>query len=76
MIKEKFGEKFNSLKYLKKDDLTNKQKNLIGIARTEKGNIWQYDRKYSFIEDGTIYTRTPYQCAEPHAFDKMLSCYR
>lgn len=76
VIKEKFGEKFNSLKYLKKDDLTNKQKNLIGIARTEKGNIWEYDRKYSFIKKGKIYTRTPYQCAEPHAFDKMLSCYR
>lgn len=76
VIKEKFGEKFDSLEYLKKDDLTNEQKDLIGIARTEKGNIWQYDRKYSFIKKGKIYTRTPYQCAEPHAFDKMLSCYR
>lgn len=76
VIKEKFGEKFDSLEYLKKDDLTDEQKDLIGIAHTEKGNIWENDPKFPVIKKGKIYTRTPYQCAEPHAFDKMLSRYR
>lgn len=76
VIKRKFGTTIRSYRYIKKDNLTDNQKKSIGVASSETGNIWDTDPKFNVIDNEKIITRNPYQCAEPHAFDKMLTDYR